>query len=121
MYEVVPTLRVAKLAASRSFYERGLGFRIDWEHANDAGELFAQLSREGLLLYLSERPEDGAGVALIHLYVPNVDAWHAEFFERGVDAPLPLDMPWGNREFRVRDPDGNQLCVCTALHRIGAR
>jgi catechol 2,3-dioxygenase-like lactoylglutathione lyase family enzyme len=72
MHHVVPTLRVAKLAASRSFYERGLGFRVDWEQANDAGELFAQLSRESLLLYLSERADDGAGPALVHLYVPSV-------------------------------------------------
>jgi catechol 2,3-dioxygenase-like lactoylglutathione lyase family enzyme len=117
MGEVIPTLRVAKLAASRSFYERALGFRVDWENADEAGALFAQVSRDGLLLYLSERAEDGDGRGLVHLYVPNADAWHAEFFERGVDAPLPQDKPWGNREFRVVDPDGNQLCVCTPIHR----
>ena len=115
MGEVIPTLRIAKLAASRDFYVRGLGFRVDWEHANDDGALFAQLSREGMLLYLSERAEDGAGRGLVHLYVPNVDGWHAEAFERGLDAPLPQDKPWGNREFRLVDPDGNQLCVCTPL------
>lgn len=117
MHEVVPTLRIAKLAASSEFYVRALGFRIDWQHADETGALFAQLSREGMLLYLSERAADGAGRGLVHLYVPNIDAWHAEFFERGVDAPLPQDMPWGNREFRVLDPDGNQLCVCTPLNR----
>lgn len=117
MTRVIPTLRIAKLAASRNFYERGLGFRLDWEHANESGERFVQLSREGLLLYLSERAEDGTGRSLVHLYVPNVDTWHAECFERGVDAPLPQDKPWGNREFRVTDPDGNQLCVCTPLRR----
>ena len=117
MLEVVPTLRIAKLAASSEFYVGALGFRIDWQHADEAGALFAQLSREGMLLYLSERANDGAGRGLVHLYVPNVDAWHVEFFERGVDAPLPQDMPWGNREFRVLDPDGNQLCVCTPLNR----
>jgi catechol 2,3-dioxygenase-like lactoylglutathione lyase family enzyme len=115
MGEVIPTLRIAKLAASRDFYERALGFRLDWEHTDEAGERFAQLSREGLLLYLSERAADGTGRGLVHLYVPNVDAWHAEFFERGVDAPLPQDKAWGNREFRIVDPDGNQLCVCTPL------
>ena len=117
MYEVIPTLRVASFAAIRDFYERLLGFRVDWEHKDGAGRVFAQLSREGMLLYLSERDEDGAGRALVHLYVPNVDGWHAEFFERGADAPLPQDKPWGNREFRIDDPDGNQLCVCTPLHR----
>jgi len=117
MHEVIPTLRVAKLAASRDFYVRALGFRLDWENADERGERFAQLSREGLLLYLSERAEDGVGRGLVHLYVPSVDAWHAELFERGVDAPLPQDRPWGNREFRVVDPDGNQLCVCTPIHR----
>ena len=84
---------------------------------NSKSPLFAQLSREGMLLYLSERAEDGAGRGLVHLYVPNVDAWHAEFFERGVDAPLPQDKPWGNREFRIVDPDGNQLCLCSPLNR----
>jgi catechol 2,3-dioxygenase-like lactoylglutathione lyase family enzyme len=117
MPEVVPTLRIAKLAGSRDFYVRALGFQVDWEHANGAGELFAQVSRDGMLLYLSERAEDGAGPGLVHFYVANADAWHAELFERGVDAPLPQDKPWGNREFRVADPDGNQLCVCTPLHR----
>jgi catechol 2,3-dioxygenase-like lactoylglutathione lyase family enzyme len=117
MGEVIPTLRVAALAASRAFYVDALGFRLDWEHANDAGERFAQLSRDGMLLYLSERAEDASGRGLVHLYVPNADAWHAELFERGVDAPLPQDKPWGNREFRVVDPDGNQLCVCTPLKR----
>ena len=117
MHEVVPTLRIAKLAGSEAFYVGALGFHIDWQHADDAGARFAQLSREGMLLYLSERAADGAGRGLVHLYVPNVDAWHVEFFERGVDAPLPQDMPWGNREFRVLDPDGNQLCVCTPLNR----
>jgi hydroxymethylpyrimidine/phosphomethylpyrimidine kinase len=115
VHAVIPTLRVAKLAASRAFYVRGLGFRVDWEHADEAGALFAQLSRDGMRLYLSERVADGAGRGLVHLYVPSVDAWHAELFERGVDAPLPRDEPWGNREFRVADPDGNQLCVCTPL------
>ena len=115
MGEVIPTLRIAKLAASRDFYERALGFCVDWEHADEAGARFAQLSRDGLLLYVSERSEDGGGRGLVHLYVPNVDTWHAEVFERGVDAPLPQDKPWGNREFRIVDPDGNQLCVCTPL------
>jgi catechol 2,3-dioxygenase-like lactoylglutathione lyase family enzyme len=121
MNEVIPTLRVAKLAASRDFYVRALGFRLDWENADERGELFAQLSRDGMLLYLSERAEDGGGRGLVHLYVPSVDTWHAELFERGVDAPLPQDRPWGNREFRVVDPDGNQLCVCTPLASVAKR
>ncbi len=117
MHEVVPTLRISALSRARAFYEGALGFRVDWEHKDEGGRVFAQLSREGMLLYLSERDEDGSGRGLVHLYVPNVDAWHADFFERRVDAALPQDKPWGNREFRIVDPDGNQLCICTPLGR----
>jgi catechol 2,3-dioxygenase-like lactoylglutathione lyase family enzyme len=113
----IPTLRISKLEASRAFYVDALGFRLDWAHASERGERFAQLSRDGARLYLSERPGDGAAGGLVHLYVPSVDAWHADLFERGLDAPLPQDQPWGNREFRLVDPDGNQLCVCTPVAR----
>ncbi|HEX2174198.1 MAG TPA: VOC family protein, partial [Dehalococcoidia bacterium] len=53
---------------------------------------------------------------LLHLYVPDVDAWYAELQRRGVPVKEPpTDEPWGLRDMTVVDPDGNQLRICTRL------
>ncbi len=119
MQQVFPTLRITDYARSKRFYVDGLGFRIDWEHRFDARDpVFLQLTRDGLSLYLSEHSGDGQVGALVHLYVPDVDAWHAEILSRGLAVAFPpRDEPWGNRDLRILDPDGNQLCLCTPIRR----
>jgi catechol 2,3-dioxygenase-like lactoylglutathione lyase family enzyme len=117
--QVFPTLRITDYARSRRFYVEGLGFRIDWEHRVDARDpVFMQVTREGLSLYLSEHAGDCQVGGLVHLYVPDVDAWHAELASRDVPVEFaPRDEPWGNRDMRILDPDGNQICVCTPIRR----
>jgi catechol 2,3-dioxygenase-like lactoylglutathione lyase family enzyme len=113
----IPTLRVGDAESAKRFYVDGLGFRVDWEWRHEPEQpVFLQISREGMRLYLSEREGDGRVGGLVHLYVPDVDAWQAEMLARGIVAEgPPVDQPWGNREMRVRDPDGNQLCVCSPI------
>jgi len=114
---VVPTLRITDYAAAKRFFVDGLGFAIDWEWRHEPGfPVFLQISRDGMRLYLSEHEGDAAPGALVHLYVADVNAWQAEMLRHGIVAESPpIDQPWGNREMRVRDPDGNQLCVCTVI------
>ena len=119
MAYVVPTLRVARLDRALRFYGDGLGFALDWEW-RDAPDLppFAQVRRGGMILYLSEGEGDSQPGNLVYLYVEDVDAWHRSLVERGIECESsPFDQAWGNREFRVRDPDGNALCFCTPLTR----
>lgn len=117
MQQVFPTLRITDYARSKRFYVDGLGFRIDWEHRFDVRDpVFVQLTRDGLSLYLSEHAGDGRPGGLVHLYVPDVDAWYAEIVSRGLAVEFPpRDEPWGNRDLRIADPDGNQLCLCTPI------
>jgi catechol 2,3-dioxygenase-like lactoylglutathione lyase family enzyme len=117
MQAVVPTLHIADYERSRRFYVDGMGFQIDWEWRDDPGRpRILQISRAGMRLYLSERAGDCPPGAQVHLYVTDVDAWQAELLTRGILAEhAPADRPWGNREMLVRDPDGNKLCICTAL------
>jgi catechol 2,3-dioxygenase-like lactoylglutathione lyase family enzyme len=112
---VIPTLRSTDFERSRSFYTEALGFQVDWEWRDAPGlPAFAQVSREGMLIYLSEGEGDSLPGGLVYLYVKDVDAWHREFCQRGVPIERGLfDQAWGNREFRVLDPDGNTLCFCT--------
>jgi len=120
MSAAVATLRIGDYQAARRFYVDGLGFAVDWEwrDAPDArGEpVFLQISRGPLRLYLSRRDGDGTPGGLVYLYVADVDGWQAELLRRGIVAEgPPVDQAWGNRELRVRDPDGNQLCICAVI------
>src|SRR5262249_29155454 len=116
---VVPALRITDYARSKAFYVGGLGFRIDWEHRFEPNfPVFLQVSRDGLVFYLTEHRGDCQVRGLVHLFVPNVDDWYAEWAGRGV----PVNEPPGEhieglRSMTVVDPDGNQLRVCTRLTR----
>jgi catechol 2,3-dioxygenase-like lactoylglutathione lyase family enzyme len=114
---VFPTLRITDYERSRAFYAEGLGFHVDWEHRFEPHfPVFVQVTRDGLSLYLSQHAGDCQPGGLVHLYVADADAWYQDFVSRGVKPHSPpADQPWGNRDFRVSDPDGNQLCVCTRL------
>ena len=50
----------------------------------------------------------------MHFYVADVDAWYAEFRQKGVPVQEPPndDLP-GIRMMTVVDPDSNQLRFCT--------
>ena len=104
----MPILHVRDAAASIEWYAR-LGFTVEWEHRFEPGlPLFVSLHRDGARLFLSEHELDGGRETHVYLYVDDPDA-----AAEAVDAPPPEETPWGMRELRVRDPDGN-------LVRIGA-
>ncbi len=116
MQRVVPVLRVARLDAAERFYTEQLGFTTDWIWRPDAASRgFAQLSRGGLSIYVSDQP-DGAprGSAEVYLYVDDVDFWQGELEAAEVAIETPATtQPWGNRELTLRDPDGNRLTLAT--------
>ncbi len=114
---VMPTLRIASYAKSKTFYVEGLGFAIDWEHRFEPHfPVFMQVSRDGMAFFLSEHKGDCAFGGLVHLYVPDVDAWFAEFQRKGtaVQEP-PNEGLQGLRSMTVVDPDGNKLQFHTRL------
>jgi catechol 2,3-dioxygenase-like lactoylglutathione lyase family enzyme len=117
MNSIVPTLRTRDYETAKKFYVDGLGFRVDFEWRHAPGfPVFAQVSRAGMRLYLTEHEGDCDGPGLVYFYVQDVDAWQAEFLNRGVVAESPpIDQPWGNRELHLRDPDGNRLRVCSVI------
>jgi len=117
MQQVVPALRITDDARSTAFYVDGLGFHVDWEHREEPRlPVFMQVSRDGLTLYLTEHAGDCQVGGLVHLYVPDVDAWYAECLRKGVPvAEAPNESLEGLRDMTVADPDGNQLRICTRL------
>jgi catechol 2,3-dioxygenase-like lactoylglutathione lyase family enzyme len=69
-----------------------------------------------MTVFLTEHKGDCSVGGLVHFYVPDVDAWNAEFESRGVRVTEPPneDLP-GLRTMTVADPDGNKLRICTRL------
>jgi len=114
---VMPTLRITNYATSNKFYTAGLGFQIDWEHRFEPGfPVFMQVSRDGLAFFLTEHTGDCPVGGLIHLYVPDVDAWFGEFRQKGVAVKEPPNEGLqGLRSMTVLDPDRNKLHICTRL------
>jgi catechol 2,3-dioxygenase-like lactoylglutathione lyase family enzyme len=108
---VTPQLRSTNWPRTRAFYDEGLGFRVDWEHRFEPGfPVFAQVTREGLSLFLTEHAGDCQVGGAAYIVVDDVDALYCEIIARGVavDEP-PEPTPWGTREMSVIDPDGNRL------------
>ncbi|MGC9270256.1 glyoxalase superfamily protein [Acidiphilium sp.] len=112
---VFPTLRMTDEARSRHFYLEGLGFTIDWEHRFSPDHpLFMQIAKAGLAIRLSAHEGDAKPGGVAHLDVDDVDRWYDHALAHGINTDRPpMDQPWGVRDVRFRDPDGNQLVVAT--------
>ena len=51
----------------------------------------------------------GAGV-FIYIEIDGIDKYHKSLVDKGLSASSePINWPWGNREFVIRDPDGYKL------------
>ncbi len=114
---VLPTLRITDYARSKRFYVDGLGFAVDWESRFQPGfPVFMQVSRDGMSFFLTEHKGDCPTGALIHLFVPDVDAWFDECVRRGVSvSEPPNESLQGLRSMTIVDPDGNKVMVSTRL------
>ncbi len=102
----IPTLFVSDLDAACAWYERVLGFRITFRHAEYAG-----LSLGSAVIHLGylERPITAAFYLRL---ARGVDELVASIEATGVPILSPLkDRDYGMREATVHDPDGNEIYV----------
>jgi hypothetical protein len=99
-----------ELRAQQGLLRREAGFSVEWEHRFGPNfPVFMSVARDGMQIYLSEHAGDCQVGGLVHFLIPDVDAWHREFMEKGaVVAEAPND-DLGFRNMTVTDPDGNQL------------
>jgi catechol 2,3-dioxygenase-like lactoylglutathione lyase family enzyme len=108
----VPILRIFDRAKAVEFYVDYLGFHLDWEHGGhaDHSPVYAQVSRGGAVVHLSEHHGDASpgGAALIP--VADVTALHDELHTRTYDFAHPgvRDEDWG-RVMVVIDPFHNRI------------
>ena len=114
--QAVPEIPVSNVDDAAQYYVRVLGFSFDW---GDDGGGIGGISQGACRMFLTNaafRAVHGPrSPAIVWL---NVDSRQDvdDLFERWKDAGATIveavaDKPWNLREFRVADPDGNQLRV----------
>ncbi|MFG2888996.1 glyoxalase superfamily protein [Streptomyces sp. NPDC048248] len=115
----VPVFRIFDLATAHAFYLGYLGCTVDWEHRYEPGmPLYTQISRDGLVLHLSEHHGDATPGSTVYLELSGVRDLHAELAgkdypnlrpgleEDGTGTSLTLTDPFGNRlRFHERHQD----------------
>jgi len=120
---VVPVLRVFDVAKADEFYLGFLGFAVDWDHRFDAdAPLYRQVSRDGLVLHLSEHHGDGAPGIHLRVMMRGVEAFQRELAGRAYRYMRPglETTPWGTIETGVIDPFGNAIRFCEPIEPGGA-
>jgi uncharacterized glyoxalase superfamily protein PhnB len=112
LQKVVPILRIFSIEKAKEFYLGFLGFSWDWEHRfSDNSPLYAQVSRGGLALHLSEHHGDGTPGTALMVTMQGIDDLHRELTAKNYryNKPGIEDQPWGARTVTVHDPFGNTI------------
>jgi uncharacterized glyoxalase superfamily protein PhnB len=109
-----PILRIFDEAKARAFYLDFLGFHLDWQHRfGDNFPLYAQVSRAGLTLHLSEHHGDASPGATVYVATQGLRAFHQELAAHNDRTTKPAieDQPWG-LVMTITDPFSNRLRFC---------
>lgn len=106
---VIPILGVRNLDQATAYYRDALGFTIGWTWGEPA-------QRAGLVLddieiqVVAPGPGLPVGPAVVYCHMTGIDGYYAACRKAGARILMDLgERPWGVRDFRVLDPDGNQI------------
>jgi len=116
-----PSLTVKDLQKSMEWYRDVVGFTVDEQHERE-GKLAAVSLKAGSVRLLLGQDNGakgwerlkGEGFSLMLTTSQDIDAIAARI--KGMGGTLssePTDMPWGQRVFRVKDPDGFALVIAS--------
>lgn len=101
------TVEVADIPRARAFYQRlGLELIVSSDHY----ACFLCPGGATFSIHLAEAPESGG--TMVYFECDDLDDRVAALKAAGVDFDSdPVDQSWLWREARLRDPDGNRLCL----------
>ncbi|MGE0652155.1 MAG: VOC family protein [Alphaproteobacteria bacterium] len=110
-------LIAADIKAMVAFYEMVTGKAADWlapqfaEIVTPAGTL-AIGSAETVALFREGSAERGANrTAILEFMVDDIDAAYARLKDKVELVHEPKLLPWGNRTFQLRDPEGTAVSL----------
>jgi hypothetical protein len=111
---VIPIFRIFSVEKAREFYLDYAGFHLDWEHRFDENApVFMQVSRDGLVIHLSEHYGDGSPGNVFKVEVRGVVELHAELSAKkyGYWRPGLTKSFTGADQLVLLDPFGNKLIL----------
>ena len=118
----IPIFRIFSEEKAREFYLEFLGFRLDWEHRFEPGlPIYMQVSRETLILHLSEHHGDATPGSTAYVRMRGVRDYHAEISARGYRYLRPgvERRDWTDAEMTVIDPFGNRIRFGEIMDKAG--
>lgn len=124
MLRSMPVLQVKDVNQSEQFYCEKLGFTSHGAWGNPPD--FAIVQRGDVTIALDRSRSDGPIPVnqywAAYIYVENADILHTQYRDAGVEiARGPENMPYGLRDFDIRDPDGHLLAFGHDLHPAETR
>lgn len=109
---IIPILRIFDVDKAYEFYRDFLGLTVDWEHRFHAGmPLYAQVSRGGLKLHLSEHHGDASPGSTVFVWMRGIVDFHRELTSKAYryNRPGLESAPWDAKSVEVNDPFGNRI------------
>jgi hypothetical protein len=107
----VPILRIFDGEKAKEFYIGYVGMTLDFEHRYEASlPLYMQVSRDELVLHLSEHHGDGTPGTVVYIATEDVAGFHAELTAKQYPNLRPgLEEDDDCRYVQLLDPFGNTL------------
>ena len=108
----IPILRIFSVDKAKEFYVDYLGFSVDWEHQfEDNTPAYIQVSREGLVLHLSEHHGDCCPGSTVFVWMTGIDEFHQQLAAKNYQYLRPgLETTFYDAKcVQVIDPFGNRI------------
>lgn len=104
---IAPEMPVSDLRKAIEYYDQKLGFRAAMEMPSGN---YAIVERDGIAIHLFQDDARRHSPASVHIFTPDLDELRSEILHRGARLSQEIERkPWGNRDFRVDDPSGNEI------------
>ena len=105
MRQALPELPFDDVPAAVAHYRDVFGFHINYQQ-HDLGVM----DRDEITVLLIARSPRHTGMGSFEVYIRDADALHAELRQKGANLQGdPISHPWGIRDFRVLDLEGNRI------------
>jgi len=107
LLRIAPEIPVSEMRGSIEYYEQTLGFQVAMEMPDGN---YAVLERDDIAIHLFRDDSGSRSPIGIHIFTQNLDELHSELVQRRAPIAQAIERkPWGNRDFRIHDPSGNEI------------